>query len=271
MSNRARPPPGKPVNATAVTAGSATRARPAASPCTRVSTPSAAPASVRAAVRISAVRTENPGCPGCALTTTGQPAARALAVSPPATEKANGKLDAAKTATGPSGTSMRRRSVCGGTACGSGPSSVASQNAPSRRTSANRSNCAAVRASSPVRRGRPSAVSASASATSSSEWSRSAWPRAASSAARSGKASPPSHGAARPAREHTSRIRSGVVSAISGPIAAPVRGSIARLIGHLLRSRGSATVSRPARVRPLRRPAVAARPANCPNSTSRAG
>ena len=36
------------------------------------------------------------GCEGCALTTTGQPAARADALSPPITENANGKLLAAK-------------------------------------------------------------------------------------------------------------------------------------------------------------------------------
>ena len=35
------------------------------------------------------------GCDGCALTTTGQPAANADALSPPITEKANGKLLAA--------------------------------------------------------------------------------------------------------------------------------------------------------------------------------
>jgi hypothetical protein len=45
-----------------------------------------------------------------ALTTTGQPAARAEAVSPPATEKASGKFEAPNTATGPSGTLRRRRS-----------------------------------------------------------------------------------------------------------------------------------------------------------------
>ena len=42
-----------------------------------------------------------PGCALCALTITGQPAARADAVSPPATEKARGKLLAPNTATGP--------------------------------------------------------------------------------------------------------------------------------------------------------------------------
>ena len=43
------------------------------------------------------------GCAGCALKITGQPAASAEIVSPPATEKAKGKLLAPKTATGPKG------------------------------------------------------------------------------------------------------------------------------------------------------------------------
>jgi hypothetical protein len=55
-----------------------------------------------------------PGCAGCALTTTGLPAASADAVSPPATENASGKLLAPKTATGPSGRSMDRTSGFGG-------------------------------------------------------------------------------------------------------------------------------------------------------------
>ncbi len=54
-----------------------------------------------------------PGCAGWPLTTTGHPAASAEAVSPPATEKASGKLDAPNTATGPSGTSASRKSGFG--------------------------------------------------------------------------------------------------------------------------------------------------------------
>ena len=54
------------------------------------------------------------------MTITGQPAASALAVSPPAVEKASGKLLAPNTATGPMGTSMRRTSGRGiGLASGS--------------------------------------------------------------------------------------------------------------------------------------------------------
>ena len=57
---------------------------------------------------------------GWPLTITGHPAASALAVSPPAVEKASGKLLAPKTATGPMGTSMRRTSGRGiGLASGS--------------------------------------------------------------------------------------------------------------------------------------------------------
>ena len=51
------------------------------------------------------------GWAGWALTTTGQPAANADAVSPPGTEKANGKLLAANTTTGPIGTFIERTSV----------------------------------------------------------------------------------------------------------------------------------------------------------------
>ena len=57
------------------------------------------------------MRADVRGWPSCALTTTGQPAASADAVSPPATENANGKLLAANTATGPGkACSMRRTS-----------------------------------------------------------------------------------------------------------------------------------------------------------------
>ncbi len=72
--------------------------------------PSGAPARVRAPVTTSAVASDSVGCPGWATSTTGQPAARADAVSPPATLKANGKLLAAHTATGPRGRIIRRRS-----------------------------------------------------------------------------------------------------------------------------------------------------------------
>lgn len=60
-----------------------------------------------------AASSEVPGWPLCALTTTGFPVARAEAVSPPATEKARGKLLEPNTTTGPSGISIRRKSGFG--------------------------------------------------------------------------------------------------------------------------------------------------------------
>ena len=80
------------------------------------------------------------GWSGWALTTTGQPAASALAVSPPGTLNANGKLEAAKTATAPSGTFQRRSSGRGGTAAGSGASMTTPRNAPSSTMSAKNRN-----------------------------------------------------------------------------------------------------------------------------------
>ena len=76
---------------------------------------------------ISAVRSDSFRWPEWALTITEQPTARADAVSPPATENANGKLEAEKTATGPMGRRMRRRSGLGGVADGSAWSMTASR------------------------------------------------------------------------------------------------------------------------------------------------
>ena len=84
--------------------------KPASTPCTRPNVPAGAPAEASAAVTAAAVCSEVTGCASCALTTTGQPAASAEAVSPPATENANGKFDAANTATGPAGRLTRRTS-----------------------------------------------------------------------------------------------------------------------------------------------------------------
>ena len=94
-----------------------------------------------------------PGCDGWPLTITGQPAASADAVSPPAVENASGKLEAPNTATGPSGTCMRRTSGLGiGTASGSGWSMIASASSPVSTIAANASSWPAVRSSSPRRR-----------------------------------------------------------------------------------------------------------------------
>jgi hypothetical protein len=56
------------------------------------SVPSGAPLVAAAAARTSQLRKEVRGCDPWALSTTGHPAASADAVSPPATEKAKGKL-----------------------------------------------------------------------------------------------------------------------------------------------------------------------------------
>src|SRR5699024_12695284 len=66
-----------------------------------------------AALIACATISEVPGCALCALKTTGQPAASADAVSPPAVENASGKLLAPKTATGPSGIRRWRISTRG--------------------------------------------------------------------------------------------------------------------------------------------------------------
>src|SRR4029078_13198129 len=98
-----------PVNRTAAMAGWVTSDRPASSPYTTANVPPATPCWASAAAMTSPHRADRPGWRGWALTTTGQPAASALAVSPPATENANGKLLAAKTAIGTRGTIMRRQ------------------------------------------------------------------------------------------------------------------------------------------------------------------
>ena len=98
------------MNPAAAISGCRSSRRPASTPCTSPNTPAGAPAEASAWVTTSAVTSEVTGCASCAFTTTGQPAASAEAVSPPATENANGKLDAANTATGPTGRLIRRRS-----------------------------------------------------------------------------------------------------------------------------------------------------------------
>ena len=100
---------------------------------------------------------------------TGHPAARAEAVSPPATENASGKLLAPKTATGPRGTLRRRRSARGnGLRSGRAGSIRRSSHSPTRTTSAKSLSCPTVRARSPSIRPRGSPVSAHARSTSAS-------------------------------------------------------------------------------------------------------
>ena len=73
-----------------------------------------------------ATKVEVAKCPGCAFTITGQPAANALAVSPPAVEYAKGKLLAPKTTTGPKGCIISRMSGLGGVLVGMAVSILAS-------------------------------------------------------------------------------------------------------------------------------------------------
>ncbi len=79
-------------------------------PVTNENTPAGNPRSMVARAVARATSSPTPGCAGCPRTATGQPAASAAAVSPPATEKASGKLLAPKIATGPTGILRRRRS-----------------------------------------------------------------------------------------------------------------------------------------------------------------
>src|SRR3954451_339496 len=79
-------------------------------PCRREKTPAGRLEEATARAIAVATISEVPGWAGCAFTITGFPDANAEIVSPPATEKARGKLLAPKTATGPIGKRVRRRS-----------------------------------------------------------------------------------------------------------------------------------------------------------------
>ncbi len=184
---RARPPWREPVKPTAWIAGCPTSARlrswPA--PASREKTPSCRPHRWTARRMARPTSSEVPGCAGCALTTTGAPAARAEAVSPPATEKARGKLLAPKTATGPTGMWRRRMSPRGsGVRSGRARSTRAPTQSPSRTTRANRRSWFTVRPRSPSKRGRGRPVSRMARSISASPRSRIDWAMASRNAAR---------------------------------------------------------------------------------------
>ena len=150
-------------------AGCCTSALPTVTPASNnmENTPAGKPSAFTASARITATSSLVPGCAGCAFTTTGQPAASAEAVSPPATENASGKLLAPKTATGPSGRSIERKSGRGsGCRSGSAGSIRACTHEPSSTTPANRRNWPVVRPTSPSSRGMGSAVSRCARAAS---------------------------------------------------------------------------------------------------------
>ena len=167
------------------------------------------------------------GCAGCALTTTGQPAAKADAVSPPGTEKANGKLLAPKTATGPTGTRTSRSS---GWPAGGGPATSASTTpSPSPRStrSANIRSWNVVRATSPVSRTAPRAVSRSARSTRRGRLGVQRVGDPAQERSAYGSAGPrPRFGRRGSLRPRTASSSSGEVSSMTGPNASPVRGSI---------------------------------------------
>ena len=129
-------------------------------PCSIEKTPSCMPHAATARRTARATSSEVPGWPRCAFTSTGFPVAKALAVSPPATEKASGKLLEPKTMTGPSGTSIRRRSQRGsGWRSGNATSIRASTHEPSRAKAANIFSWVTVRPRSPVSRARGRPVS----------------------------------------------------------------------------------------------------------------
>ena len=95
-----------------------------------------------AAVIASPTSSQTPGCAGWPLTTTGHPAAKALAVSPPATPKARGKLLAPKTPTGPKGIIRRRKSGLGrGALSASALCNTGSRKSPEATVSANCNSC----------------------------------------------------------------------------------------------------------------------------------
>ena len=155
----ARPARSDPVNATAWVRGWRTRARLVAgsSAFSRENVPSGSPVRATARAMAPATNSEVPGCAGCPLTITGFLAAKADAVSPPATEKARGKLLAPNTTTGPSGISMRRKSGrASGLRSGNAGSIRAFTKEPSWTTPANSRNWLTVRPRSPLRRSRPS-------------------------------------------------------------------------------------------------------------------
>ena len=227
---RARVPPrNEPVKPTAWIAGCATSAWPTAGegPGRIEKTPSGMPRRARGREdRASGELARCRGAPGAPSRRRGSRRRAPTTVSPPATENASGKFDAPNTATGPSGTSMRRRSGLGsGLRSGWARSMRASTHEPSSTRSAKRRAWLAVRARSPSRRGRGSPVSALR----------------------------PLGGARRQGRELRRRSRAGtprVARAQSGEYASKA----------ILRPR--ARPRRPRRASPRRRPARAARPSS---------
>ncbi len=100
-------------------------------------TPLGIPVCSAALIIAEATNSPVPACIGWLFTITGQPAASALAVSPPAVENAKGKLLAPKTTIGPMGHNILRRSTFGiGWRSGCAGSMVASTHEPSSNNAA---------------------------------------------------------------------------------------------------------------------------------------
>ncbi|MNG89125.1 hypothetical protein D3C79_479800 [compost metagenome] len=161
----AMPPLREPVKPTALMRGSLTSAMPTSrpEPYNSENTPAGKPHCFTAFATAWPTSSLVPGWAPWALTTTGQPAARAEAVSPPATEKANGKLLAPNTATGPRATWRWRRSARGrGWRSGRALSTRTSSHSPARTTRAKVRSWVQVRPRSPWMRalGRPLSATA---------------------------------------------------------------------------------------------------------------
>ncbi len=143
-SNNALPPPTLPVKPTALTLGCFTKTCPTFIPLLfkLEKTPLGIPVFSAAFIIADETSSPVPACMGCDFTITGQPAAKAAAVSPPAVEYASGKLLAPKTTTGPNGKSIFLRSGLGiGFLSEIAVSIVASTQEPSFTRSANILNC----------------------------------------------------------------------------------------------------------------------------------
>ena len=137
-------------------------------PVSSANVPAGRPHSSTALTMARATSSDVPGWAEWAFRTTGQPAAKADAVSPPATENASGKFDAANTATGPTPIRRLRRSGRGGVRCGRAGSMRGSCHEPSRSRLPNSFSWLQVRPRSPSMRPRGRPVSAIARSTSAS-------------------------------------------------------------------------------------------------------
>lgn len=91
-SKRARPPRIEPVKPAAATCGCLISSMPASKPWTRPRTPAGMSCAAAADRSTAATSSDRPGWSGCDLTTTGQPAPSALAVSPCGDREGEGEV-----------------------------------------------------------------------------------------------------------------------------------------------------------------------------------